>query len=96
MRESAIEGYLCRQIIKMGGLAIKFTSQGRRGMPDRICILPNLCFWVEVKAPNGKLTSLQQREISRLRSYNMEVSVVYDKEDVDMLIARLKIKLENI
>jgi hypothetical protein len=36
VREKVIENYLCEEAKKIGGLCYKFTSPGRRGVPDRI------------------------------------------------------------
>lgn len=42
MRESEVEAYLKKKVELAGGECIKFTSPGLRGVPDRICILPNV------------------------------------------------------
>ena len=46
-----MEKRLVAAVEQAGGLAWRFTSPGRRGVPDRICLFPNgrLAF-VEVKA----------------------------------------------
>lgn len=40
MREATIEKYLTTRIRRIGGLALKWTSPGMTGVPDRILILP--------------------------------------------------------
>ena len=40
MKESTVERNIRRQVEGLGGVAWKWVSPGRRGVPDRICILP--------------------------------------------------------
>lgn len=40
MRENEIERRLAVSVKKMGGMAVKFTSPGLDGVPDRIVLLP--------------------------------------------------------
>lgn len=52
VREDVIERHLVNEVKKAGGIAYKFTSPGRRGVPDRIVLLPNgKIIFVECKAP---------------------------------------------
>ncbi len=40
MRESKIEGYLRTEIAKLGGVAEKFVSPGKKGPPDQLVSWP--------------------------------------------------------
>lgn len=52
MRESDIERYLRKQVEANGGKCWKWVSPGRRGVPDRIVIMPGgVIAFVELKAP---------------------------------------------
>lgn len=52
MRENAVEANICRQVKALGGVAWKWISPGRQGVPDRICILPGgRIIFVELKRP---------------------------------------------
>lgn len=65
--EASVEKFLREQIIKLGGEAYKFTSPGRRGVLDRLCVLPHgVIAFVEVKKPGKRPTDRQAREIQRL------------------------------
>ena len=76
--EKEIEDYLRRKVKDAGGIAYKFSSPARRGVPDRMVILPNGCVcFVEVKRKGGMLTMLQRTEIEQLRDLGQWVYVVY-------------------
>lgn len=52
MREKAIEQKFVAAVKAAGGLAVKFTSPGFDGVPDRMALLPDgKMAFVEVKAP---------------------------------------------
>ena len=66
--EKTLEARLVREIEARGGMALKYTSQFHRGIPDRICLLPyGLVYFVELKSTGKKPTKLQQRAIEHLR-----------------------------
>ena len=49
-RERDIEKWLRQKIEQMGGIALKFTSPGNDGVPDRIAVLPGGQVWfIELK-----------------------------------------------
>ena len=87
MREVTIERYLYDQVKKAGGYAYKFVSPGRRGVPDRLIVMPGGVTWFcEVKTPQGKLSPLQVAEITQLRALGCNVSVIWSKKDIDELM----------
>lgn len=86
MLEKDIERYLVDKIKQAGGHTYKFVSPGHRGVPDRICILFNRLFFVEVKREGGKISPLQRVEIARLKSLGQAVYVIWSKDDVNDLI----------
>ena len=60
MREKEIEQKLTAKVKEMGGMALKFTSPGMDGMPDRLVLLPGgRIAFVELKAPGEKMRPLQ-------------------------------------
>ena len=80
MRESEIEKAVCDHVKKQHGIAYKFTSPGRRNVPDRMIVLPNgRVFFIEFKAPKKKPTEGQIREHQRLIDRGQTVYVVDDK-----------------
>lgn len=66
MKEASVEKFLKDRIEANGGLCLKFNSTSMRGVPDRICILPNgRIFFVELKAL-GKKPRPEQLRVHRL------------------------------
>lgn len=87
MRESKIEKDLCKEAKKRGWLPLKFTSPGRRGVPDRLILAEfGKAFFVEVKAPGKDTTSNQDREIARYRALGHTVFVLDNLEDIDTIL----------
>lgn len=86
--ESTIEKGLIRECKKLGWFCFKFTSPGRRSVPDRIVITDwGRIFFVELKAP-GKVESKNQlREHKKLRNQGCTVYGTIDSlEKVKELI----------
>lgn len=89
MRESRIEQRLRTGIHRMGGLCYKFTSPGRRNVPDRLIVLPGIpAYFVETKAPGKDLRAGQQREAARLAARGMLVFKLDSIELVDEHLTR--------
>lgn len=84
MRESTIEKYFVAKVKALGGMAYKFTSPAHRGVADRVVCLPDGSTWfVELKAPGGRLSELQkifQSDMVRLRQ---NYACLWSKEHVD-------------
>jgi hypothetical protein len=88
LRERDIEAYLVERVKARGGVAYKFVSPGRRGVPDRLVMLPGgVLLFVELKAPGKKAEAHQLREHKRLRDMGQKVVVVDSLESVDGLLA---------
>jgi len=83
MGEKAIEKYLKSEVKKAGGLSYKFSSPAHRGVPDQLILLYQEVWFVEVKAPNGKLSRLQIKCMDEMSALGASVWTVYSKEDVD-------------
>ncbi|TCS77620.1 VRR-NUC domain-containing protein [Pectinatus cerevisiiphilus] len=83
MRETLIEQKLVKDTKAAGGIALKFTSPGFDGMPDRVLLFPDgrLCF-VEVKAPGKKPRPLQLARHKLLRRLGFKVYVLDAAEQI--------------
>ena len=83
MRECHLESALVLQAKRVGALALKWTSPGTTGVPDRIVWLPGgRVFCVELKAPGKKPTPLQAKVHQSLKALGHDVYVVDSKEGV--------------
>lgn len=83
MREKEIEKRLVTGVKNLGGKAYKWVSPGNNGVPDRIVILPERPpIFVELKTESGRLTTLQEVQISRLKDLGQDVRVLYGWEQV--------------
>lgn len=89
MKESKTEKYLRSEIAKLGGWCEKHTSPGTKGPPDNIVMWPHqkLVDWllphtefIETKAPNGRLTVLQERDHVRRRAMGFLVHVIWNMD----------------
>jgi hypothetical protein len=88
MREREIEAYLVERVKQMGGIAYKFTSPQRRGVPDRLVMLPErTIFFVELKAPGARPTRQQHREHDRIRALGHRVEVADSIARVDEVLS---------
>ena len=89
IREADVEAYLVKQVRARGGDALKFTSPGRRHVPDRLVTAPSGgVVLVEVKAPGQKPRVAQVREHMRLRAAGFVVVVVDSFDAVDATVKR--------
>lgn len=87
MLERKVEARLKRKIESMGGLAVKFTSPGMAGVPDRLLLLPDgRAVFAEVKAPGKTLRPLQLKRKAQLEALGFSVYVVDSYPEVDALV----------
>lgn len=87
MREKILEHKFVMEIKRIGGLALKFTSPGFDGMPDRLALLPGgrLAF-VEVKASGKKPRPLQLARHKLLRRLGFKVYVLDSEKQITRII----------
>lgn len=91
MREKTIEQKFVMEVKRVGGLAVKFTSPGFDGMPDRIALLPGgKMAFVEVKAPGEKPRPLQLARHRLLRRLGFKVYVLDDESQIGGMIDEIQ------
>ena len=91
MLEKDVEGYLRREIEKMGGLCLKFTSPGNAGVPDRIIILPGGRVWfAEIKTTGGRVRPLQKWWQKRLQKVGIRSLVIHNRVEAEVFITLLR------
>lgn len=86
MRERDIERTLVKRVKAAGGDVRKMMWVGRRGAPDRLVMLPGRNLLVELKAPGGRISRLQEVEHKRLRAAGFDVRVVWKMEQIDEVL----------
>jgi len=90
MRESTIEKHFVAKVKALGGQAYKFTSPAHRGVADRIVCLPDGSTWfVELKAPGGRLSELQKIFQSDMARTRQNYACLWSKEHVNEWINSL-------
>jgi transposase len=89
-REHEIERHLVWHVERMGGRAYKFTSPSNRGVADRIVCLPDGRTWfVEVKAPKGRLSALQNIFAEEMLRLRQPYACLWSKEMIDEWVKEL-------
>lgn len=75
--ESTIERAVCKYAESKGLLQYKFTSPGKRSVPDRMFLTPwGEIFFIEFKRLGEKPTPSQLREHEKLRAHGYDVYVI--------------------
>jgi hypothetical protein len=91
-REASIEDYLKQRAEALGGVCIKLSPMGLRGVPDRLMVLagPRVVF-VELKRPSGGVISkLQHWWRARLLALGCEHHFIKTRAEVDALLGDRK------
>jgi hypothetical protein len=88
--EKNIEAHLVKRVKEIGGMAYKFVSPAHRGVADRVVCLPNGVVWfVELKAPGGRLSPLQQVFEDDMVRLRQRYVCLWSKEQVDAWVKEL-------
>lgn len=87
MREKTVESKFTSAVKAKGGLAVKFTSPGFNGMPDRLVMFPGgRIGFVEVKAPGETPRPLQRSRHRLLRRMGFKVYVLDSIDQIGGII----------
>ena len=87
MKEKYIEQKLVKAVKSAGGIALKFTSPGFDGVPDRLILLPGgRAAFAEVKNHGMKPRPLQLQRHEMLRSLGFQVFVIDDEFQISWII----------
>lgn len=90
MRESAVEKAFVDAVRKAGGEALKFTSQSRNGVPDRLVLFfSGKAAFVERKAPGKQMRPLQRKRRKQLEALGFPVFCVDSMEQIQPAIRAL-------
>lgn len=88
--EKALEARLVREIEARGGMALKYTSQFHRGIPDRIVLMPyGRLYFVELKSTGKKPTKLQVHALKRLSGLGYYVDIIDNSEGLEKFLKQV-------
>ena len=91
MKESQLERKLVHSVTRAGGLALKFTSPGMAGVPDRLILLPQgRIAFAELKVPGKKPRPLQLHRHARLRALGFKVYVIDHPDQIQEVLHDLR------
>ena len=87
-KEASIEDHLKSSVDRLGGVCIKLSPVGLRGVPDRLVVLPGpRVVFVELKRPKGGVISEHQRWwMRRLVALGCEHRFIKTRAEVDALL----------
>lgn len=88
--EGLVENYLIKQSKANGYLCYKFTSPGKRGVPDRIVIGNGHTIFIELKSETGDLRKQQEFRIREMREHGADVRVLNTKQKIDQFFLELE------
>lgn len=91
MQEKTIENKLVKAAKSMGGFALKFTSPGFDGVPDRLVLLPHgKMAFIELKAPGKQLRPLQVRRKRQLEALGFSVYCIDRPEQIGGILDEIQ------
>lgn len=95
--EKTLEARLVREIEARGGMALKYTSQYHRGIPDRICLIPpGILTFVELKSTGQKPTKLQEHAMEKLTSLGFDCLVIDTTEKLEEYLGHVDQTIEKL
>jgi hypothetical protein len=88
--EKTLEARLVREIEARGGMALKYTSQFHRGIPDRICLMPyGRIYFVELKSTGQRPTKLQVHALKRLSGLGYYADIIDNSEGLEKFLKQV-------
>lgn len=89
LSESQLETYLFKRVSKLGGMALKFLSPGRAGVPDRIILMPGgRIYFVEMKSPDGSVNSIQEYVFEKFAELGFKVHILNSIESIEKFLSQ--------
>jgi hypothetical protein len=79
--ERNLERYFREKAKKVGGISYKLATN-TVGIPDRIFFFKGLCYLVELKDDNGRLSQIQKLRISEIKQHYDKVYVLKGKNEI--------------
>ena len=87
--EKQVERNFVKAVKEAGGLAMKFVSPGRVGVPDRIVLFPGgRVIFAEIKRPGERLRKSQEAACREIRAKGCPVHVIRTNADIRFFCER--------
>lgn len=87
MLERDLERRFREGVKQLGGVIHKLDARAQKGAPDRVVTINGKTIYVELKTDTGRLSPLQQVEISRIAKAGGDVRVLYGAKALEVFLA---------
>lgn len=85
--EKKLEAQLRDGVMRAGGWSLKMLTAYVKGLPDRLCLLPQgRIFFAEIKTTKKKPTPIQLLVQSRIRKLGFRVEVLDSSQQIKDLL----------
>lgn len=74
--EAKLQTKIINKLEADGWIVVKTIQLSKNGFPDLFCFKNGRAIFIEVKAPNGKLSELQKYRIEQLQKENFTALVI--------------------
>ena len=89
MKEQQIQSKIIKYLKSMGAYVVKVSIATKSGVPDIICCYKGVFIAIEVKAPGGAISTLQQWNIEQIRKAGGIAIIAYSDIEVKSLLTLL-------
>lgn len=88
MKEATVARAVDRILRERGAWSVNIHATGatRNGIPDRIAIYQGRPLALELKAPGGRPTRLQQHELDQAQAAGATVAVIHNAAELEQLL----------
>lgn len=87
MAESQIQAKVLQYLKDEGIYAVKVITANHSGTPDILACVRGTFVGIEVKAPQGKLSKLQEHTLTKIRQSGGEAWIVRSLEDLAYMLS---------
>lgn len=90
LSENQLEEKLRKKIKELGGIALKFVSPGRAGVPDRIILMPQgKIYFVEMKSPRGEVNPIQKYVFEKFEKLGFKVHILNSDDAIKNFLEKI-------
>ena len=90
MLEKTVESYLKKHVKALGGKYFKWKSPQHNGVPDRIVMVYNQTWFVELKKPKGDTRRLQTIVGTMIKEHTDNYCILESIDEIDNFIKLVK------